>query len=60
MLPRLISTSSSRQTVTDMGGNARATSPSYVTIDFTREVRPDGSTMTGSPGLRTPEAICPA
>ena len=57
ILPRLTSTSSSRQTVTDMGGKARAISPSYVMIDFTRDVRPEGvaeiswrATTSGGPG----------
>jgi hypothetical protein len=60
MSPRLMSISSSRHTVTDIGGNASGSSPSYDTIDFTRLVAPDGSTITGSPGRITPDATCPA
>ncbi len=60
MSPRLTSISSSRQTATDMGANASSSSPSQVTMDFTRLVRPEGSTVTGSPRRTTPEASVPA
>ena len=60
MSPRLISISSSRQTVTDMGAKASSRSPSQVTMDFTRLVRPEGSTVTASPRRTTPEASVPA
>src|ERR1035441_3109189 len=60
MSPRLTSISSSRQTATDMGANASSSSPSQVTMDLTRLVRPEGSTVTGSPLRTTPEASVPA
>ena len=56
MSPRLMSISSSRHKATDMGANASSSSPSQVTMDFTRLVRPEGSTVTGSPRRTTPEA----
>ena len=52
--------SSSSRTVTDIGGNASSTGPSAVSIAAIGVVKPDGSTMTSSPGLSTPPATCPA
>ena len=60
MSPREMSMSSSRRIVTDIGANASATGPSNVSIDAIREVKPDGSTTTSSPGLNTPPATRPA
>ena len=60
MSPRDTSTSSSRRTVTDMGGNASEISSSNRSMPWILEVMPDGSTTTSSPGLRTPPATWPA
>ena len=60
MSPRLTSTSSASVTVTAWGANASSSSPSYVTIDFTRLRLPDGSTITSSPLRRMPDATVPA
>ena len=60
MSPRAMSISSASRIVTDIGGNASSTGPSAVSIAVIRVVNPDGSTITSSPGLSTPEATCPA
>ena len=52
--------SSASRTVTDMGGNASSTGPSKVSMPATVVVRPDGSTITSSPGRNTPPATRPA
>ena len=54
MSPREMSISSSRRTVTDIGGYASSISPSAVSMAAMREVKPDGSTMTSSPFFSTP------
>ena len=46
--------------VTDIGANASSTGPSAVSIDAIVDVKPDGSTITSSPGLNTPPATVPA
>ena len=61
MSPRLTSTSSSRRTVTDIGGKASSIS----LVEACRcaailLVMPLGSTTTSSPGLSTPPATWPA
>ncbi|RGC64942.1 hypothetical protein C5N14_31190 [Micromonospora sp. MW-13] len=56
MSPREMSISSVRRTVTDIGGNASSTGPSAVSTAAMREVNPDGSTITSSPGFNTPDA----
>ena len=60
MSPRLTSTSSSRRTVTDIGGKASSISSSKRSMPAILEVMPLGSTTTSSPGLRTPPATMPA
>ena len=55
-----MSISSSSVSVTDIGARATSRSPSQVTIRLTRDVRPDGQTVTVSPGRTVPERICPA
>jgi hypothetical protein len=60
MSPREMSISSARRMVTDMGGKASIDLPSATSTLAIREVNPDGSTMTSSPFLSTPPAICPA
>ena len=50
MSPRLMSISSSSVSVTDIGDCATSRSPSQVTMRLTRVVRPDGQTVTASPG----------
>ena len=60
MSPRETSTSSSSRMVTDIGGYASSTGPSAVLIPAMRVVSPEGSTITSSPGLKVPEATCPA
>ena len=59
MSPRLMSTSFSSVRVTAIPANASVCSPSKVTIDFTRLVFLDGSTITSSPAFTMPEAIVP-
>ena len=59
MSPRETSRSSARWTVTDIGGNASSTTPSWVSIRWMRDVAPLGSTTTSSPARTTPEATCP-
>ncbi len=54
MSPRLMSRSSARRIVTDIGGNASSTGPSAVSIAAIVDVNPDGSTMTSSPALNMP------
>ena len=58
--PRDTAMSSVSVITTAMGGNASATSPSAVTMESIREVVPDGSTSTSSPGRSTPLATVPA
>ena len=60
MSPRDTSISSSRRTVTDMGGKASSTSPSAVSTERIRLVKPEGSTITSSPFLRMPPITWPA
>ena len=60
MSPRETSTSSSRWTVTLIGGNASAISWSNRSILAIVDVMPEGRTTTSSPGLRMPPATWPA
>ena len=60
MSPRDTSMSSSRRSETDIGGNASSIGPSAVSMAATRVVKPDGSTMTESPGLKMPAETWPA
>ena len=57
--PRETSISSSSVSVTDCGGKAYSSSPSYVTMLFTLEVFPEGSAMTVSPLRTIPDATLP-
>ena len=43
-----------------MGAKASSTGPSEVSIRAMRDVKPEGSTTTSSPGLNTPPATRPA
>ena len=52
--------SSSRRSVTDIGGYASSSSPSKVSIAAIARCVPDGSTTTSSPARNTPEATSPA
>ncbi len=60
MSPRETSTSSSRWTVTDMGGKASAISLSKSSTLEMVDVMPLGSTTTSSPFFSTPPATMPA
>ena len=60
MSPRLMSISSSSVSVTDIGANASGRGPLNVSMLLTRVEKPDGSTVTSSPGRKTPPAIRPA
>ncbi|MFO0002727.1 MAG: hypothetical protein ACK559_16490 [bacterium] len=55
-----MSISSFRRSTTDIGGQARARGPSYVSILTTVLVFPEGSATTASPGSITPDTTCPA
>ena len=52
--------SSARRMVTDIGAKASSTGPSKVSMPATVVVRPDGSTITSSPGRNTPPSTRPA
>lgn len=60
MSPRLESISSSSVIVTDCGAKASSSSPSKVTMLFTRLFRREGSETISSPLRMIPEAIVPA
>ena len=60
MSPRLTSMSSARRTLTDIGGNASSTGPSYSSMPAIVVVNPLGSTTTSSPGRSIPLATWPA
>jgi len=59
MSPRLESISSSSVSVTDCGAKASVSSPSNVTMLFTRLFFRDGRLITSSPCRMMPEAIVP-
>jgi hypothetical protein len=58
--PRDTAMSSASVITTAMGGKASATSPSAVTMEAIRDVVPEGSTSSSSPGRSTPLATVPA
>ena len=60
MSPREISISSLSVMATDIGGKASSSSPSMVWMALIVDSKPEGMTLIGSPGLKTPPAIRPA
>ena len=60
MSPRLMSISSARRTLTDIGGTASSIGPPNTSTPATVVVKPLGSTTTSSPGRSAPLATWPA